>query len=200
VDTATDKHLDKPIFKTPLLSYLYNDHAYAVLYPIVQHMVKLYLKDAQKTKTELGISSSARSSATDIVFGYEPVSIAVGCYTQNHPLDGNQYRWVHRLCQMSYDASNCGIGYFHDIHPLFTRQGYGSHILSFIEHTFSQQLRKYIICSINTIQTRAGAGIWLRNSGYQCIDTFTGGNSGNECALYTKDLNLTPFVKVKELI
>ena len=95
-----------------------------------------------------------------------------------------------------YDQSNCGMGSIHNISNAGYK-GFGVYTLSLLEQIMLRVKRKKIVCSINTSQKGRGADKWLEKFGYNEIDTFVGGNSGQKCYIYSKDLSEQNIIKVR---
>lgn len=103
------------------------------------------------------------------------------------------------LASLSVDVSNCGIAYFHNINN-HTLKGLGTLVLSCVENYFAAFKRKYIQCSVSKDQVeRYGVDKWLEKRGYTKSSEFIGGNSGDTCWIYYKDIRKTPPIIWKEL-
>ena len=95
-----------------------------------------------------------------------------------------------------FDMSNCGMGSIHNINNM-NYKGLGVYTLNLIERIMKSVKRNKIICSINTRQKEKGADKWLEKCGYSVTDTFIGGNSGQQCYTYSKDLSKQNIIEVR---
>jgi hypothetical protein len=106
----------------------------------------------------------------------------------------SEQKYEINLATFAFDVSNCGMMSVHNINN-FRIKGLGWKILQYLELIALSQSRKLITASITNNQARAGSSEFLTRHGYKENIQFVGGNSGNNCSTWYKDLSLTPMIQ-----
>lgn len=128
-------------------------------------------------------------------FGYTPIELMLGFYITNKSRCVEHMKWQATLGSFHFDHSNCGVAHFHHINNGGCR-GVGSRILRLVEDISSMARRKFITCTVSAAQdANYHAYSWLEKHGYHMASEFRGGNSGQNCRLYVKDLQIHPFTE-----